>query len=509
MTKKLLAAILFFGLLSSLSAQNWRPINPNHKVSHYLLADSIEINTFNQSFYFRPIQSVVIDQSYVTQSDTVLIFKKGYSLANIKELAPNCQNCYFNKEGLKGKVFGDTMILNTQECRVRTTDTLGFNLVFPATLFLNKVWELGRSSQNILEATVTQKRLQSIQGLGMDSVAEISIIVKNLNQQTQSGHPFNGTILLSKNHGMLVGFDFTDRNRKAELAYYHWDRDSINMNEIYQETVGDEIWYSDSSQMCCKPPSASIRVHQLSVISDQSSGNSRTLQYRTSSQRTASLNNSPFTTYPIEVDTLERSFRKDSLYALPYSCILEDSLIIPWNTYLNLTQFGVRTDWPEQVIEIGSNEFVLTNNGDSLSFDPLMFGTKYSARYLVVGVEPESYENITNPQLQIGGHYKTFFHYFQIGNKVLGNRPLLVSTDPLTLKNSELKLYPNPTSETLFLSNIQNFTGIRVYDQNGRLVKQWNKAKNKLDVSNLPNGLYFINLQTQSGELINRKFIKQ
>ena len=86
-----------------------------------------------------------------------------------------------------------------------------------------------------------------------------------------------------------------------------------------------------------------------------------------------------------------------------------------------------------------------------------------------------------------------------------------VTTSLKKLQNRKhgLFLYPNPTTETLFISDAKKVTQIRILDQSGRQVKQWDNPRNKLNIGELPNGLYFINLQTQTGELINQKIVKR
>jgi len=83
------------------------------------------------------------------------------------------------------------------------------------------------------------------------------------------------------------------------------------------------------------------------------------------------------------------------------------------------------------------------------------------------------------------------------------------SLKKLQNRKHDLILYPNPTTETLFISDAKKITQIRILDQSGRQVKQWDNPRNKLNIGELPSGLYFISLQTQTGELINQKFVKR
>lgn len=68
-----------------------------------------------------------------------------------------------------------------------------------------------------------------------------------------------------------------------------------------------------------------------------------------------------------------------------------------------------------------------------------------------------------------------------------------------SLKLENIGLYPNPASEQIFLENIPtSITQIRVYDVRGALVQQ-SAYTNMLDVKELKEGLYFLQLQSEKG----------
>jgi len=73
-------------------------------------------------------------------------------------------------------------------------------------------------------------------------------------------------------------------------------------------------------------------------------------------------------------------------------------------------------------------------------------------------------------------------------------------------ENSIFSIYPNPTSKTINIqckfNNYNNLT-FDIFDNSGKLILS-NKMTGTIDVSNLPNGEYFINLK-RGGELIETK----
>lgn len=74
-----------------------------------------------------------------------------------------------------------------------------------------------------------------------------------------------------------------------------------------------------------------------------------------------------------------------------------------------------------------------------------------------------------------------------------------------------VNLYPNPCNHGFNLEWKEKFTAstVKVYDVNGKLVMQveWNNDKTlTLNVDNLPNCIYFVNIETGK-EKMTRKLI--
>lgn len=68
------------------------------------------------------------------------------------------------------------------------------------------------------------------------------------------------------------------------------------------------------------------------------------------------------------------------------------------------------------------------------------------------------------------------------------------------------RLYPMPTSGSLFVEGA-NPTDYKVYDLSGRLVTEGKVMENRIDVTEVSNGLYVLYAQTEKG-LIVQKFLK-
>jgi hypothetical protein len=91
------------------------------------------------------------------------------------------------------------------------------------------------------------------------------------------------------------------------------------------------------------------------------------------------------------------------------------------------------------------------------------------------------------------------------GYALFKNHPL--STTDFTL--NEVKIYPNPVSNTLFISsNNIVIDSITIYSLTGKKVLEDSKRVNSIDVSGLSKGMYFIEVHSDSEKTV-KKFIKK
>ena len=75
---------------------------------------------------------------------------------------------------------------------------------------------------------------------------------------------------------------------------------------------------------------------------------------------------------------------------------------------------------------------------------------------------------------------------------------------------SKLSIFPNPTSNLLSINNPTNqiVNKIAISNANGQIVSENDFIKDKMDVSNLPNGLYIITISLEN-ENVHLKFQKK
>ncbi|MBF8455950.1 T9SS type A sorting domain-containing protein [Kaistella sp. G5-32] len=77
-----------------------------------------------------------------------------------------------------------------------------------------------------------------------------------------------------------------------------------------------------------------------------------------------------------------------------------------------------------------------------------------------------------------------------------------------TETNSKITLYPNPTKDKIFIKDVENITGIKIYNSEGKLVKESKTTSDIMNVSSLPKALYIMEITT-SDKSYKTKFIKE
>ncbi len=89
---------------------------------------------------------------------------------------------------------------------------------------------------------------------------------------------------------------------------------------------------------------------------------------------------------------------------------------------------------------------------------------------------------------------------------------LVYSTEQLSVQentSADFKIYPNPVSDQLFISseNLQ-VENIRIYEISGKQVLNIERSETSIDVSQLTEGIYFIEVTSQEGTS-SQRFIKE
>ncbi|MES2588346.1 MAG: T9SS type A sorting domain-containing protein [Bacteroidota bacterium] len=93
--------------------------------------------------------------------------------------------------------------------------------------------------------------------------------------------------------------------------------------------------------------------------------------------------------------------------------------------------------------------------------------------------------------------WKSDYHYSQ--------RELSLNT----ILDNPIKIYPNPTTNFINIEESLKFESFELIDIKGQIVRKEKLNSSKIDVSNLQNGIYFLNLYTNNKTIVRSKIIKE
>lgn len=78
-----------------------------------------------------------------------------------------------------------------------------------------------------------------------------------------------------------------------------------------------------------------------------------------------------------------------------------------------------------------------------------------------------------------------------------------------SIENKYSIIFPNPTSNTLNIKDVEFNSNLSVFSIDGKVVFQKQiKTENEIDISHLDNGIYFLRIE-KNGKISTQKFIKQ
>ena len=146
-----------------------------------------------------------------------------------------------------------------------------------------------------------------------------------------------------------------------------------------------------------------------------------------------------------------------------------------------------------------------------LDINPTLTTTGYSLNWAEYTILISGLSGPTN--CKIG-----FRHYVENGGKD-GDNSEYVGIDTFSIDRSlsvhsviasKFKIFPNPVEDFLTIEkpDYLDIEKVSVIDMNGKIVKSFNSISGPLNVLDLKNGVYFINIETQYG-VTTKKVIKK
>nr|WP_294934815.1 T9SS type A sorting domain-containing protein [uncultured Flavobacterium sp.] len=96
-----------------------------------------------------------------------------------------------------------------------------------------------------------------------------------------------------------------------------------------------------------------------------------------------------------------------------------------------------------------------------------------------------------------------------------GNRGYSIDV-PLTtvlgvdaFEQSKIAFYPNPASSVFSIQSDAEIQSVRIYDTTGKQLIVFKNRKELLDISGLPNGIYFVEIENSDNTVLIEKLIKK
>jgi uncharacterized protein YhhL (DUF1145 family) len=98
-----------------------------------------------------------------------------------------------------------------------------------------------------------------------------------------------------------------------------------------------------------------------------------------------------------------------------------------------------------------------------------------------------------------------------IRSNVATNDPndIISGLENVTVENF-VQIFPNPVRNELRIATAENLIikGLEIVDLSGKTYYQINKSTNQVDVSALPQGVYFVRIETDKG-IVAKRFVKE
>lgn len=158
----------------------------------------------------------------------------------------------------------------------------------------------------------------------------------------------------------------------------------------------------------------------------------------------------------------------------------------------------------EQIIPIKLQQPAITLNGNQLQSSYQNGNQWYLNDTILIG---ETNQSITPNQ---SGNYSVKYTSEE-GCEIFSNEfnHIVLGISDI-LNENKILFYPNPASTRLFIKTEDNsLSQYQIYNSIGQVMKQGKLTENSVDVSGLPKGIYFIQLNVKNGQMLNSKFIKE
>ena len=114
------------------------------------------------------------------------------------------------------------------------------------------------------------------------------------------------------------------------------------------------------------------------------------------------------------------------------------------------------------------------------------------------------YSNATSTNIGAFGLSRTVGGTIDLGALEQG---ATLSTSNVEARNTELNLYPNPATDIVYFSSLEDIKAVQVYTINGKALNIPVVSNHTLDISTLKQGIYLVQFQLQNNNYISKKLV--
>ena len=75
--------------------------------------------------------------------------------------------------------------------------------------------------------------------------------------------------------------------------------------------------------------------------------------------------------------------------------------------------------------------------------------------------------------------------------------------------DKNINIYPNPTKDYFVVNSPENIRNVSIFNSTGKKLKSYFVTQDRINISDLSTGMYFIKVETESGSQITKKLIIQ
>lgn len=156
-----------------------------------------------------------------------------------------------------------------------------------------------------------------------------------------------------------------------------------------------------------------------------------------------------------------------------------------------------------QISSINNNKIAIENMGGTLMTSPEENFTTFEAKYFnIFSLSPLTKTFNYTINKFIDGDYELILTETNSGNKVYYRASNLFCEVP---SNISPKIYPNPTSDFIYIENIKPNSSVKVIDFFGKVIIHKKLSENYIDIKSLSKGTYFLEIEGRKP----LKFIKK